>query len=588
MKFSASLAALASASAVAAIGFHDMKTPQLEAPDLVITKLENEDLFARAAMAKRQHVRGTNNVFDARAVHQDAARLAADASSNGGAVQATFQQILNHSDPSQGTFSQRYWYNTDYWTGPGAPVVVFTPGESAANRYTGYLTNRTITGQFAKAIGGAIVMIEHRYWGESSPYAELTTKNLQHLTLANNIADITYFARNVQLGFDNSTRANNTDGGSSGLQNAPHAPWVFSGGSYAGALSAWIESVDPGTLWAYHASSAVVEAIDDFWQYFDPVRQGLPQNCSADVQLVVEHVDNILLHGSAADKQALKASFGLTGVEHDDDFASVLENGPWNWQEHDFDSGYSNVYQFCDYVENAVVGVFNTTCKAGATTPSAKGVGLKKALNGYTKWVKDVLVPGYCEGYDSSYVGTNNVDCFNTYDATSPFYTDISLDNAVDRQWVWLLCNEPFGFWQDGAPEGTPTVVSRLVTAEYWQRQCPLYFPDEDGYTFGSSPTGGKTVADTNAYTGGWFHNTTRLIWANGEFDPWKDATVSSDFRPGGALVSTPEAPVNVIPGGIHCSDLIMANAQQNAGVAAVVADEIAVIKAWVEEFYTK
>lgn len=167
--------------------------------------------------------------------------------------QGVFQQLIDHGDPSLGTFNQTFWWSSEYWTGPGAPVVFFTPGESAAADYTGYLTNRTITGLFGEAIGGAVVMLEHRYWGDSSPYSVLTTENLTYLTLDNSIKDTTYFARNVQLPFD-----------SNGSSNAQNAPWVFSGGSYSGALSAWTESVDPGTFWAYHASSAVVESIYDF------------------------------------------------------------------------------------------------------------------------------------------------------------------------------------------------------------------------------------------------------------------------------------------------------------------------------------
>ena len=66
-----------------------------------------------------------------------------------------------------------------------------------------------------------------------------------------------------------------------------------------------------------------------------------------------------------------------------------------------------------------------------------------------------------------------------------------------------------------GAPQTVPSVVSRLVTAEYWQRQCALFFPPEDGYTYGSA--NGKTAADVNEWTKGWFlSNTTRLIWTNG------------------------------------------------------------------------
>jgi hypothetical protein len=41
--------------------------------------------------------------------------------------------------------------------------VIFTPGELAAAKFTGYLTNRTITGAYAQAIGGAVVIVEREY-----------------------------------------------------------------------------------------------------------------------------------------------------------------------------------------------------------------------------------------------------------------------------------------------------------------------------------------------------------------------------------------------------------------------------------------
>lgn len=39
-------------------------------------------------------------------------------------------------------------------------VVLFTPGEIAADGYTGYLTNETLTGLFAQEIGGAVILLE--------------------------------------------------------------------------------------------------------------------------------------------------------------------------------------------------------------------------------------------------------------------------------------------------------------------------------------------------------------------------------------------------------------------------------------------
>lgn len=61
---------------------------------------------------------------------------------------------------------------------------------------------------------------------------------------------------------------------------------------------------------------------------------------------------------------------------------------------------------------------------------------------------------------------------------------------------------------------------------------------------------------------------------------------MSSTVRPGGPLQSQASAPVHIIPGGFHCSDLILENADVNEGVQEVVDAEVAQIKAWVEEYY--
>lgn len=41
---------------------------------------------------------------------------------NNSAGAATFDQLIDHNNPSLGTFKQRYWYNTTYYKGPGSPV----------------------------------------------------------------------------------------------------------------------------------------------------------------------------------------------------------------------------------------------------------------------------------------------------------------------------------------------------------------------------------------------------------------------------------------------------------------------------------
>lgn len=79
-----------------------------------------------------------------------------------------------------------------------------------------------------------------------------------------------------------------------------------------------------------------------------------------------------------------------------------------------------------------------------------------------------------------------------------------------------------------------------------------------------------------------------RLI--TGLEDRWKG--MSRDFERLGwytdMLNSTAEHPVQVIPGGVHCYDLILENGVVNEGVQTVIDNEIAQIKKWVEEYYSQ
>jgi hypothetical protein len=212
-------------------------------------------------------------------------------------------------------------------------------------------------------------------------------------------------------------------------------------------------------------------------------------------------------------------------------------------------------------------------------------VGVEKAVAGYAKWFNETFLPDFCDSYGyPEWAGTYNIKCLDTYDATSPMYADWSLSNQLDRQWWWMTCNEPFGYWQDGAPRYRPSIVSRLITEEYWTRQCGLFFPEIAGKTYGLAV--GKTYQDVNEYTGGWFiDDTTRLLYVNGEFDPWREASVASDFRPGGPLQSTEKVPAKLVPGGFHTSDLVTRNGLVNAGAKKVIDQGVQKMAQWVKEW---
>ncbi|KAI9166362.1 putative extracellular serine carboxypeptidase [Paramyrothecium foliicola] len=484
----------------------------------------------------------------------------------------TFETFIDHNNPKLGKFPLRYWYNATTFKGPGSPIILMTPGEIAADNYGGYLTDRSMTGVYAKNLGGAVVMVEHRYYGDSTPYESLSTKALQYHTLDQAVADFVLLARKINLPFDKS-----------GKTNAPKAPWVWVGGSYSGALAAWIEKLSPGTFWAYHGSSGPLEAIYDYWQYFQPIQEGMPKNCSRDFEAIIDHVDKVLLRGSKKERKALKEQFGVAALEYDDDAAQSISSPIWAWQSIQFNSGYSQFYQMCDAIQGFTANTTNNP-----TSSSPRGVGLKKALPNYAEWFRSSYLPGYCENnYEySDWKGTDNVQCWNTHNKTMEVWRDWSTRSSFYRSWVWQTCNDPFFYYQTGAPKGTPTVFSRLVGPEYYQRQCDLLFPREGPFTFASNR--GKTAQDLNRHTGGWFNTkTTRLITTNGEFDPWRSASIASVFRPGGPFKGTKDAPSLVIEGARHCNDLTLRNAV-HAPVAAAQEVLLKQITKWVGDFYNK
>ncbi|KAK6220315.1 serine carboxypeptidase S28 [Colletotrichum tabaci] len=462
----------------------------------------------------------------------------------------TFDQLLDHTQPWRGTFKQRYWWNAEHWGGPGYPVFLINGGESDAAGFTGYLENGTVTGLYAETHKGAVILIEHRYYGESWPYKTSTADTLQLLEVPQAIYDNIYFAETAALPFDQGT----TDKGA----NADKSPWVLIGGSYAGALAAWTSVIAPGTFAAYHASSAVVQAIEDFWQFFTPIEQALPRNCSADIKLVIKEVDAVLDRGSDAEILAMKEEFGLETLEDHGDFAYYLQKPVIAWTDSE-----KVVLDFCDWIETSTT---NGQVAAGC---EQSGVGLEAAWAGYTSWMhrrynETCEAEEACDLYGDA-VGYNR-----------------PTDLEWGRSWVWQLCNEPLGWWHTGPPESNGTsIVSSHVRLEHRQRQCDLRFPQSFGHRPAVSE--GFTVAMFNEWTGGWNATFDKVLFCDGEFDPWRSATMSSDYRPGGPSLSTEAAPRLVVKGGNHVPDF-----QLSEKNAEVVAQEVAIIGRWIEAWKPK
>ncbi|ROT41790.1 hypothetical protein SODALDRAFT_325977 [Sodiomyces alkalinus F11] len=385
-----------------------------------------------------------------------------------------------------------------------------------------------------------------RYFGESLPRDEFTAETLQHLDVRQSITDQTRFAQHVKLEFD-----------PDGKSNADQSPWVLMGGSYPGALAAWTSRIEPGVFAAYHASSAVVEAIHDFWTYYAVTEAALPPNCSADVRRVVSHLDRIFDEGSERDIRELKEQFGLGSLDQTGDFVAYLAQPLGQWQ---VDPG--SVFKFCDRLEAPAIN--------GTVVPSddQAGVGLEAALPGYATWIKEHYGERCSNGSCSTF---GHPEKFNR-----------PHDLGADRAWFWLLCNEPFYWWQVGPPVSDgKNVVSGLLRPQYFQRMCDLYFPEVGGFAPASAK--GHTTEDINRYTGGWDAEFDKVLFCNGENDPWISATLSSRFRPGGPRESTDQTPVLVMKGGNHVPDFDLR--MEDGEFMDFVDKEVKIIGQWLKDW---
>ncbi|KAG8957488.1 hypothetical protein FRC03_010085, partial [Tulasnella sp. 419] len=233
-----------------------------------------------------------------------------------------FDQRLDHFNPTQSTFKQRYFFSDEYWGGEGYPIIFTTSGQNAADtlwqHFTGNSIIRTLMAEF-KAAG---VILEHRYYGSSSPHDILSSENLKYLTLDQSMEDIRYFLHKVRLPWAASAYVESSN---------PHSvPWIHIGCGYSGLLAAYIQQDYPSLFAASWASSAPVQADLNFWEYYSPLEDGMPKNCSSDAGEAISYIDSVIESGDTTNITAMKTKFGMQDVENDDFVASIVRVF-WTW-----------------------------------------------------------------------------------------------------------------------------------------------------------------------------------------------------------------------------------------------------------------
>lgn len=159
------------------------------------------------------------------------------------------------------TFKMKYFCILDSWK-PGGPILVYINGEAPLKTTTlvgTYLSNnggedQSIIGQIVRETGAAYIMLEHRYYGQSLPFDDITTEKLAYLSSEQSLADKALFLQN----FKSKPKFKNSK-------------VMVVGGSYAGNLAVWMKRLYPNLVDAVLASSAPVLAKPDFYEYLETV-----------------------------------------------------------------------------------------------------------------------------------------------------------------------------------------------------------------------------------------------------------------------------------------------------------------------------
>ncbi|KJA19598.1 hypothetical protein HYPSUDRAFT_44157 [Hypholoma sublateritium FD-334 SS-4] len=435
---------------------------------------------------------------------------------------------VDHFGHETATFQNRYWVNSTYWQ-PGGPVFrqstpcprfsvsypvahkVFDSGEQNAEPLLPYYLQEyhglSATMRLAKRYKGLAILWEHRFYGASLPFPvdeNTTADQWQFLTTEQALEDIVFFANSfVEPNSPSSNAAASTSDPLVAFPVHPSKiPWVMLGGSYPGIRSALMRIRNPEVIYASWASSAPVQAQVDMSSYYKAAERSLTRNCSADWVAVTKYVDDTL---NSNDETAivnlkfdlLKAHLsgpggnttgaaGLTkqiaNQASDVDVASVLMDPLNFYQYYGFQA---SLLPFCNFLETQ-----NNTAapvEAGVVSQFGINVGLKSFLTAISE-IDYAAIPG-------------NPD-----------------DPVQDRSWMWQYCSE-YGFYQRGDPENPLSIETAFLSLQLFQQQCNEAFPE------GLPPS--PQVGNVNKY-GGWNMNPSNVMFANGEFDPWRTMGLAS------------------------------------------------------------
>lgn len=404
--------------------------------------------------------------------------------------QKFFKQSQDHFDNgNENTWMQAYYVNETFWAGAdsGAPVFVYIGGE-------GPLSSHSVTSNFVTdwlpTTKGILFSVEHRYYGcirntSSCPYTDATPDHLRFLSSQQAIADLASFHRFAEAAY--------------GIKF--DTKWVAIGGSYPGMLAAFVRVEYPDLFDMAVASSAPVNGELDMVEFENVVSSAYALN--------VEGV-----RGSPACRDAIAYGHHTVGelLPFPDGRKTLAALFPTaissaTWLE---DPTNQRTFAGC--------GVASFPAQANSPRCSTPGCGISQICSIMTNAsLGDPLhrlaaLRLAQDGDGSNMLSTCEMDWEMPGDVPTKYD-----ENTVDLYWGYQTCTE-FGFYQT-CEVGSDCFFSQGLVSFDNDNHHPNDFCSEV-FNISTRETS-ASIKRTNDHYAHNIYDGTRIIWVNGNVDPW-------------------------------------------------------------------
>ncbi|EFP07893.1 hypothetical protein CRE_14134 [Caenorhabditis remanei] len=431
-----------------------------------------------------------------------------------------FRQRIDHFNNKNTKFFQQKYFKNSRFARPGGPNFLMIGGEGPEYGHDVNLNSSIM--RRAEEYGGTVYVLEHRFYGDSVVENNTDLSTLSSLQM---LYDLAEFIKSVNFKSETSN------------------PWITFGGSYPGALSAWMREIFPDLVIGAIASSAPVLAKTDFYEYMMVVENSFLRYDSACYQEIKNGFDEIHeLFQTDSGREKLSVLFKLNPPFRD----NISES-----DKHFFFFDIIGPFQFA--VQYAGRG------SGGFVEDSKIAMLCRNITNGTQSSVENVAKVVLDDFKNKSII-------HSFYDKNKWKHMKKTNENYL---WRWQTCSE-FGYFQS-ADSGN-SIFGAMKPVSFQVQRCMEMFGKE--YTRGKIE---ENVEATNYRYGGvdGFRGT-NVVFINGDVDPWHIL---------GLYNSTEKSVVSyLINGTSHCVDMYPPQDNDIDGVkiARKLVDDN--IKVWLEQ----